>query len=81
MVRQCSTRCQTRRWPSGVFYNTLDLALLNASVIFKEVNDIATTRRQFQMRLTEQLCGFEMNENALMNVPEVQPLAVQYCNV
>jgi len=36
MVRQHSTHCATRRWPVGVWNNILNIAALNAWIIYKK---------------------------------------------
>ena len=40
MARQYSVKAGTRRWPVAVFYNILDLAGINAFVLYK--NDQVT---------------------------------------
>jgi hypothetical protein len=45
ILKKCSTRCGTRRWPIHVFYNVLDIAALNAWIIFKESSDSSISRR------------------------------------
>ena len=39
MLRKYSTRCSTFRGSAHVFYNVLDIAALNAWIIFKELSD------------------------------------------
>ena len=45
----------TRRWPVHSFQNTLDLAAINAWVLYKEINSIKISRRQFLQNLAEEL--------------------------
>ena len=78
MLRQLSTRCQTRRWPMSVFYNILDMCALNAWIIYKSVNKSSISRRDFQLSLLKELCSkkFLDSENSqsqqtteIQNVP------------
>ena len=60
MLRSLSTRSQTRRWPVAVFYNVLDMVLLNAWISFKlSRNDKNVSRRDFALCLIKQLCKVE----------------------
>ena len=45
MARKYSVRTCTRRWPIHSFQNTLDLAAINAWVIYKEVTKEKITRK------------------------------------
>lgn len=55
MLRKYSTNCGTRRWPVHVFYNVLDIAALNAWIIFKQSSDTSISRREFILSLVEEL--------------------------
>ncbi|XP_035231848.1 uncharacterized protein LOC118203679 [Stegodyphus dumicola] len=57
MLRKYSTSSGSRRWPVHVFYNVLDIAALNAWIIFKESLGTSISRREFilEARTTEQL--------------------------
>ena len=55
MARKYTVRTMTRRWPVHSFQNTLDLAAINAWVLYKEINSIKTSRRQFLQNLAEEL--------------------------
>jgi hypothetical protein len=56
MLRQYSTRCQTRRWPVGCFYNVLDMCLLNSWIVFKIANKSNISRRDYQLSLIQEMC-------------------------
>ncbi|QQP41993.1 Uncharacterized protein FKW44_016523, partial [Caligus rogercresseyi] len=45
----------SRRWPVHVFYNVLDLAGINATIIYREVTGKQITRRDFLLQLSEEL--------------------------
>uniref|UniRef100_A0A3B3SZ47 PiggyBac transposable element-derived protein domain-containing protein n=1 Tax=Paramormyrops kingsleyae TaxID=1676925 RepID=A0A3B3SZ47_9TELE len=55
MVRKYSVKAPTRRWPVTVFYNMLDLAAINASILFKECTHEKVSRRNFILRLANEL--------------------------
>jgi len=55
MLRLYSSRCATRRWPVAVWENLLDIAVLNSWVCFKEATQTNVSRKQFLMRLIQQL--------------------------
>lgn len=61
MLRMFSTRSQTRRWPVAVFYNVLDMCLLNSWIAHKLFlsNAGSITRRDFALHLVKQLCKVE----------------------
>jgi hypothetical protein len=60
MARLYSTRCPTRRWPVHVFQNILDLSVINAWVLYKEVTGKKISRRNFILRLTDELrCEYD----------------------
>lgn len=55
MARLYSTKVSSRRWPLQMFYNVLDLAGINAYVVYKEVTGKKISRRQFLLKLVEEL--------------------------
>ena len=55
MARRYTVKASSRRWPVQVFYNILDLAGINAWVLFKEVTRSTTTRRDFLLKLASEL--------------------------
>lgn len=55
MARTYSVKAASRRWPVQVFYNILDLAGINAWVLFKEVTGKSITRRDFLLKLATEL--------------------------
>ncbi|XP_041694792.1 uncharacterized protein LOC121533094 isoform X1 [Coregonus clupeaformis] len=58
MARQFTVKGGTRRWPVAVFYNLLDLAAINAHVLFTQCTGKTTPRRDFIMDL-----AWELREN------------------
>ena len=55
MARKYTIRTMTRRWPIHSFQNTLDLAAINAWILYKEINGIKISRRRFLLNLSEDL--------------------------
>lgn len=57
MSRASSVKAASRRWPVHVFYNVLDMALINSWIIFKKTLNSNISRRQFIQRICEELTG------------------------
>ena len=55
MAKKCTCRTDTRRWAIHSFQNTLDLAAINAWVLYKEVTNEKISRRTFIRKLAEEL--------------------------
>ena len=55
MARKYTVRTMTRRWPVHSFQNTLNLAAINAWVLYKKINSVKIPRRQFLQNLAEEL--------------------------
>ena len=55
MARLYSTKVSSRRWPLQMFYNVLDLAGINAHIVYKEVTGKKVSRREFILHLVEEL--------------------------
>ncbi|XP_068250733.1 piggyBac transposable element-derived protein 4-like [Palaemon carinicauda] len=55
MARLYTTKAASRRWPVQVFYNILDFSGINAWIIYKEVTGELISRRDFILRLAEEL--------------------------
>ena len=55
MARVCSVKAPTRRWSMQVFYHLLNMALLNSWILFKEVNNSGISRRNFLVKLIEEI--------------------------
>jgi hypothetical protein len=51
MARKYSVKASSRRWPVQVFYNVLDLAAINAWVLYKETTNKRISRRKFILQL------------------------------
>lgn len=55
MVREYSVRRGTRRWPVAVFYNMLDMAALNAHVLYQACTGRKERRAEFLLELAAEL--------------------------
>ncbi|XP_060725490.1 piggyBac transposable element-derived protein 3-like [Tachysurus vachellii] len=55
MARMYSVRAATRRWPIAVFYNMLDLAAVNAYILYKACTGWTGKRRLFLSLLAKEL--------------------------
>jgi hypothetical protein len=66
MARMYSVRAATRRWPVAVFYNMLDLAAVNAYILYKACTGWTGKRRLFLSLLAQQLrCRFMQHKEIL----------------
>ena len=57
MVRKCIVNEASRRWPVQFFYNILNLAAINAHILYKLVTGSKISRRRYLLRLSEELCS------------------------
>ena len=55
MARQYTAKAGTRLWPVAVFYNILDLACINAYVLYRKNIGDAISRRNFMFQLATEL--------------------------
>ena len=55
MARKYTVKASSRRWPLQIFFNVLDLAAINAWILYKETTGIQIQRKQFLFQLAEQL--------------------------
>lgn len=55
MARRYSTRAAARRWPVHVFCNILDLAAINAWIIYRRLTGEEMNRHAFLRQLAEEL--------------------------
>ena len=57
MVRMYSVKASSRRWPMHVFYNVIDMALLNGWILFREVTGSHISRRKYIQQVADELTG------------------------
>ena len=72
MARYHTCKTGTRRWPVACFFNMLDLCAINSWILYKEIIDNSISRRNFMLKLIEQLCLQEVSKikNATKDVPQ-----------
>ena len=58
-----TTKVASRRWPLQVFYNILDVAAINAKIVYNEIDSTKISGRKFILQLIQELS----NVNATMN--------------
>jgi len=71
MSRMYSTKARSRRWPMHVFYNVIDMALVNSHIIYKHVCSSNVSRRVFIQKVCEELTKstpFEVTEEDLTSI-------------
>jgi hypothetical protein len=57
MTRLYTTKCASRRWPVAVWHNILDIAAINAWVIYREATKNNLSRKLFILQLMQELIG------------------------
>ena len=65
MTQQYTVKAGTRRWPVSVFYNSLELAFINAYVLNKKKTGDATLRKSFMFQLATELREAHIQERPL----------------
>jgi hypothetical protein len=55
MSRKYTTRSASRRWPVYIFYNVLDMAAINAWILFRSCNSSNISRRCYILNLVNEL--------------------------
>uniref|UniRef100_A0A8C6S5F3 PiggyBac transposable element-derived protein domain-containing protein n=1 Tax=Neogobius melanostomus TaxID=47308 RepID=A0A8C6S5F3_9GOBI len=62
MVREYSVRTGTRRWPVAVFYNMIDMAALNAYLLYQACTGVQERRVDFLVELARELADSHLIE-------------------
>lgn len=86
MGRKYSVRTGTRRWPVHSFENTLDLAGINAWILYREICQVKISRRRFLEKLAEELAGPYIASRNLREPSDEcdfvqEPEITRYCQV
>ena len=69
MARQFSVKAASRRWPVHLFYNVLDLATINATILYTSVTGVKISRKHLIQKLSEELRVHYMREKQQMHIP------------
>ena len=73
MARLYTTRSATRRWPMSVWGNRLDIAAINAWILYKKSTRKQISRRKFILCLVETLINRMANNSADSDLPQCRP--------
>ena len=65
-----NTPSMTRRWPIHSFQNTLDLAAINAWILYKEIDGIKISSRRFLQNLSDDLALLMAKSSTLTRTTE-----------
>ena len=65
MARASSVKSGVRRWPLALFFNVVDLAAINAYVLFRKVTGRCVSRRQFLKELAKALVSPHQRARAI----------------
>ena len=73
MSRQYSVQAPSRRWPVAVFYNILNLSIINSWIIYNQVNQSQISRRNYIIKLIEEINEYaNKNEQNKVSTPVSQ---------
>ena len=70
MTRKYRVNATSRRWPVQFFYNILDLAAVNAQILYKFVTWSKISRQWYLFQLFEKLCAKLVQERKINNSEE-----------
>nr|CAH7717814.1 unnamed protein product [Callosobruchus chinensis] len=74
MTRQYSVRAGTRRWPVHVFYNILDLGMINAHTIYNILTEKNISRRDFIFEAADELADpWQRSRRQAVSQEPIQP--------
>jgi len=77
MSRKFTVKAGCRRWPVHVFYNVLDLAAINAWILYNEVNKTSLSRRDFILQLANELRVNYVESRRSVNTVQTTACTVQ----
>ena len=63
MARKYSVKAVSRRWLIHVFYNVIDLALINSWILFQDICKSGISHQKFIQQMVEELTGTTPGEN------------------
>lgn len=70
MCKNYTVKTSSKRWPFHVFCNILDLAGVNAYILYKQLSGKEISRQKFIFELAEELILTYKAETAISNAPE-----------
>ena len=67
MARKYSVKSSSRRWLILVFYNVIDVALINSWILFQDICKSGISLRKFIQRVVEEHTGTTLGKNTGKN--------------
>ncbi|XP_033353066.1 uncharacterized protein LOC117235294 [Bombus vosnesenskii] len=91
MTTKYSVKLGSKRWPLQVFFNILDLAGINAWILYKETTGEHISRKDFMFQLAEKLVADNEKSRIEQRASEIQSTSknspysrkwcqIEYCN-
>ena len=73
MLKMYTCRSTSRRWPIAVWGNMLDIAALNAWICYREATGDNISRKNFIMKLIEELCQVTIKQsNSISYISQIR---------
>ena len=67
MARKYPVKVVSKRWPIYIFYNVIDLALINSWILFQDICKSGISCRKFTKGVVEELTGTTPGKNTGKN--------------
>jgi hypothetical protein len=67
MTRQYSVCAASTRWPVCVFYNIINLTIINSWILYKNMNNTQISRRTFILNLIEEIKTLKSQDDSSQN--------------
>ncbi|XP_033319032.1 uncharacterized protein LOC117216437 [Bombus bifarius] len=87
MITKYSVKLRSKRWPLQVFFNILDLAGINAWILYKETTGEQISRKDFMFQLAEELVADNEKSRIEQRASEIQgtsknsPYSRKWCQI
>ena len=72
MTRKYFVKAASRKWSIHVFYNVINLALINSWILFRDICKSSVSRQKFAQLVVEELTGKTLGDNAGKNAVAVR---------
>ncbi|XP_043597817.1 piggyBac transposable element-derived protein 4-like [Bombus pyrosoma] len=72
MAKKYSVKSGSRRWPLQVFFNILDLASIDAWILYKETTGEQISRKEFMFQLADELAADNEKSRVEQRASEIQ---------
>jgi hypothetical protein len=67
MTRQYSVCAASRRWPVCIFYNFINLSIINSWILYNNLNNTQISRRTFIKNLIEEINTLKSQDDSSQN--------------